>query len=160
MNRYFALLFTGLALALGPLFVPVSGALAANDNPKVLEYIDAQVEVFAPMLETYQDDYFAANGTYFQALASHSSPPEGDANPDGLPSHPTDQAEALADLWDYAGLPASVNWSFRVDTYDGPDGPGYVLTVGCSHGNDHWQRSINYGPESYRTVDWFVLEDE
>jgi hypothetical protein len=154
MNKFFAPLFLCLAMALATIFAAIAPVKAKENTPKALEYIDAQVDVFEPMLEQYEADYFTANGGYFQALASHSSPPEEDMPPDGIYNHPTDQALALAELWTYAGLPNSVNWSFRVDVYNAPSGPGYVLVIGCKHGNDNWERSINHGPEDYRTTDW------
>lgn len=130
----------------------------AEELPGQLAYIDADINVFVPYLEDYQDEYHSIHSHYFQSLASHNTPPSGATAPDNLESHPEDQTEALSELWDYANLPDEIAWSFRVDVYDGPNGDGYVLVVETTVDNNVWHRSINFGPETYRNNDWFELE--
>lgn len=144
---------------------PVSAAPAPDlpaqpvTVPDQLAYIDAQVEVFTTHLTQFQMSYYGSNGQYFQALESHSAPPELLEAPDGLLSHPTDQMTPLSVLWLSAGLPAELGWSFRVDTYNGPSGPGYVVVLKTVIEGDTYQREINYGPETYRTQAWFSFEE-
>ena len=155
MKKYLTLLVLLALLSVAAQPERVAAA-QADHYPAVLKYVDAQLEVFVPYLIEYQDGYYLDNGFYFQALQSHHTPPDGVQPPDDPNSHPTDQAEALAALWSYSQLPASINWSLRVDTYNGPDGSGYVLTVETSIGIHVWSRSINYGPvsEDWRNHDW------
>ena len=150
------LLLAVLALLCIP--APTVAAQSQLDVPTQLEYIDAQVDVFVPFLQSFQVNYYAQNGRYFQALTSHNTPPEGVAPPDDLNSAPTDETVALAALWAYAALPAATNFSFSVDTYDGPDGPGYVLNVETMINDEVWTRSINFGPEAWRGAEWFHPE--
>jgi hypothetical protein len=139
------------------LAVPVGAQTA---RPSQLDYIDAQLDVFTPRLADFQANYLAANGVYFQALVSHATPPAGVAPADNLYAAPTDQAVALATLWVFADLPAEIGWSYRVDTYYGPDGPGYVLTAEASIDGQRWIRSENYGPDAWRAAPWYPFVDE
>jgi hypothetical protein len=152
------LLFTMLVfmLTLGV----TSASAKPSAKPKTVEYYDAQIDVLLPYLESYQADYFAANGRYYQALISHSSAPNVPTPPDGLSNMPSDQDENLAYFWDIAELPASLNWSLKIDTYSGPDGDGYVLTVAAKIQGDIWERSINYGPDTWRAADWYQVIPE
>jgi len=134
-----------------------SATVRADNLPGEIEYIDAQLDVFVPHLAEYQDAYQVTNGSYMQALTSHSTPPEGVADPDGIYTHPTDQEAALYELWDSAALPSSINWSMRVDVYTGPNGSGYVLVVETNIKTHTWHREINYGPEPYRNVAWYKI---
>lgn len=147
-----------IALAL-MLILTVSVAYAQEPNPPQLDYIDAQLAVFLPRLETFQNDYYYNNGQYYQALQSHTAPPAG-VVPADVTSHPTDQDAILATLWDFAGLPDETNWSLQIDTYNGPSGPGYVLTVKTDVNGSIWIKSINYGPDTYRSADWYMFVTE
>jgi hypothetical protein len=140
--------------------VPAAAAPAQQQQryiPTGIEYIDAQVEIFLGHLTTFEADYLAQHGQYYQSLQSHSYAPDSLQPPDGLENHPTYQNEALGVLWTAAALPYELGWSFSVNTYDGPDGQGYVLNVSTIL-NDHiYARSINYGPETYRNADWYEV---
>lgn len=146
--------YVALLLALA-LTLAVSPTSAQTARPSQLDYIDAQLDVFLPCLADFQASYLATNGVYFQALVSHATPPAGIAPADNLYSAPTDQAVALATLWEFAQLPEEIGWSYRVDTYYGPDGPGYVLTAETSIGGQRWIRSDNYGPDDWRSAGWY-----
>jgi hypothetical protein len=148
------LIFTLVLLA-----ISVSPARAeAPAFPAALEYYDAQINVLLPRLETYQADYYAANGFYYQALASNSTAPDVPIPPDGLSNAPSDQAENLAYFWNDAALPSELAWSFRIDTYSGEDGDGYVLVVTTDIDGETWTRSINYGPDTSHAAEWYPLE--
>jgi hypothetical protein len=128
--------------------------------PAELEYYDAQIEIFMPRLDDFQYAYHTVNGRYFQALASHASAPDVPVVPDALTASPTDQPESLAYLWSSADLPPVLAWSFRVDTYSGPQGDGYVVTFETVINSETWKRSINYGPDAWRAAEWYLVTSE
>jgi hypothetical protein len=141
-------------------FAAVPAHAQVEYYPDELAYYDAQIAVLLPHLETYQDAYYAANDQYYQALASHSVVPDVPVPPDGLSDAPTDQFVNLAYFWDAAALPDALAWSFRIDTYSGPDGDGYVLVVTTQLNGDVWTRALDYGPESWRGNDWYQIIPE
>lgn len=154
LSPLFALLFVFV------LSVPVS---AQAYYPPELEYYDAQIEVLMPRLEAFQDTYYAVNGRYYQALQSHTEAPQVPELPDGIDESPTDQEETLAYFWEvFAELPEALAWAFRIDTYSGPAGDGYVLTVLTLTDGELWTRSINHGPaaEDWRASDWSLITFE
>lgn len=140
-------------------FTVTSNVHAAQvQYPAELEYYDAQINILLPRLESFQFQYYAVNGRFYQALESHITAPDVPTVPDGINSSPTDQPETLAYFWDvFAELPDVLAWSFRIDTYSGPDGDGYVLTVTTIVNGETWQRSVNYGPDTWRAADWYLL---
>jgi hypothetical protein len=148
------LLITLLALAL--CVTPVSAQ--ASESPAQLDYYDAQINVLMPRLAEYQTAYFTTNGKYYQALTSHTTAPDVPTPPDGLSDSPSDQDENLAFFWYDAALPQELAWAFRIDTYSGPDGDGYVLTVTTEIDGGTWTRSINHGPDTWRAADWYLVQ--
>jgi hypothetical protein len=145
-------LFT-LALAVSLMAAPLG-------TPPQLDYIDAQVQVFDARLQTFQADYVAQAGEYYQALQSHATAPAALAAPDDLTDHPTDQATALAALWTDTGLPVELGWAFSVSTYNGPSGMGYVLTISTVIDGTEYRRQINHGPEDWRAADWYAVSPD
>jgi len=148
-----------LALVLALVGTGAVNAQAAA-YPAELEYYDAQIDLLLPRLESFQWQYHAINGRFFQALESHTSAPDVPTVPDGIQLSPTDQPEALAYFWQYAGLPLTLAWSYRIDTYSGPDGDGYVLSVQTLINGETWQRAVNYGPDTWRSADWYLVQPE
>lgn len=155
--KTFTLLFTLLALAV--LVTPVNAQQPAQEKiPEELTYVDAQVDVLLPKLDSFEREYFDMNKRYYQALTSHEKVPEVPTVPDKLSASPTDQVETLAYFWiAKAFLPETLSWAMSIDTYSGPDGDGYVLNVETMLYKQIWQRSINYGPEEYRSTDWYQM---
>lgn len=155
MKKLFALsLITLLAL-----FSTAAPAAASQvQYPAELEYIDAQIAIFLPKLDSFEYQYFTQTGAYWQALQSHDTPPEGVALPDDLNKIPTDGDVSLAVMWDYAALPEQIGWSWRVDTYSGTDGAGYVLNISTTIEGVQWFMSINRGPEQWRGADWYSFQ--
>lgn len=145
-----------LALAVTPLAAQAQSV----EYPVELEYYDAQIAVFLPRLDDFQYQYHVTNGRYYQALTSHASAPDVPTVPDGIAVSPTDQPETLAYLWQYAGLPDALAWSLRVDTYSGPQGDGYVLSVETVVSGGTWKRSVNFGPDAWRGADWYLVTEE
>jgi hypothetical protein len=123
--------------------------------------IDGWMNAFVVHLNNYQD----AQGFPWQGLSSHSNRPahtnagDNDVEPDLLDESPTDQPVS----WNTADfIPQPINtWpcDVTVDVYEGPSGTGYVVRAGFDYEGDHWIKSWNYGPETYRTVDWTLVEE-
>lgn len=149
-----------LALSSSPAYaqVPEQGK---KQGPPTLAYYDAQINVLLPRLAEFQGDYHNATGRYYQALRSHSEVPDVLSEPDHLSGKPTDQDEDLAYFWGraHAALPAKIGWAFSINTYSGPDGDGYVLTANAEIDGETWTRSVNVGPEDWRSSDWTVVTE-
>jgi hypothetical protein len=154
MKRFLSVL--PILLMLLVLALPGTSAQAQPpEYPAELAYYDAQIDVMIPRLNAFQAEYYAANGRYYQALESHTAAPDVPTIPDGIESSPSDQPETLAYFWDvFAELPDVLAWSFRIDTYSGPNGDGYVLVVSTVINGDTWERSVNHGPDTYRAEAW------
>ena len=152
-------LFTLLVL----LAVSVTPAAAAqvDQYPAELQYYDAQIDLMLPRLAQFQNLYYTVNGRYYQALESHTTAPDVPSLPDGLYTSPTDQPEDLALFWDsFASLPDVLAWSFRIDTYSGPNGDGYVVTLSTVVNDATWKRAVNVGPDTWRAADWYAVTSE
>jgi len=149
-------LLTVILMALS--IVPSASASQVQYYPAELAYYDAQIDVMTPRLEAFQAQYYAVNGRYYQALTSHAAAPDVPTLPDGIDESPTDQPETLALFWEsFAELPSELAWSFRIDTYSGEAGDGYVLSISTVINDQVWQRAINYGPESSRSAEWYQV---
>ena len=138
------------------LVIPTLPPLVTQSPNLVRGTVDTELSAHQPRLTTFQESYLAATGRYFQALASHSSAP-ADGNvavPDRLTAGPTDQAETCAFMWQQLALAGALNYSTRVDVYDGPQGKGYLHTVSVILSGQLWERTLNTGPEAYREAAW------
>lgn len=137
----------------------VTTAGAQEPLPPQLEYIDAQLNIFLPKVAEFQASYFKEYGSYYQALGSHSTIPTGADGSDKLEDHPTDQDTTLAPLWELAGLPTEIAWSFTINAYVSPRGAGYTVTVctvvATDEKSDTWCRVDDYGPEG-QTTPWYL----
>lgn len=151
MKKYILPLLLVVMLTLPAAPVSAQG----QQYPAQLEYIDAQIELFLPRLDAFEYQYITQTGNYWQALTSHTSAPVGVEVPDNLAALPTDGVISLAVMWDYAALPDAIGWSWRVDTYNGPDGAGYVLNISTNVDGVVWNKSIPRGPEAWRGMDWY-----
>lgn len=138
------------------LSVTTSGVKAQDKLPPQLTYIDAQLDIFVPLLQDYQMDYFKRNGEYYQALGSHSIVPTGADVATDMSKHPTDQLTSLAPLWDATGLPAAIAWSFTINTAKTPDGPGYDLVVQTIIKDITWQCIYSFNPDE-KSVLWEIV---
>ena len=135
-----------LVLALTLMLALAIPAGATELLPPQLEYIDVQLMVFLPKVQSFQADYLAANGTYYQALGSHSVIPTGADGADRLEEHPTDQDATLAPLWEDTGLPTEIAWAFTITVYESPFGRGYLVTVCTDVEGVTWCLENDYGP--------------
>lgn len=149
--------FTTALLVLLLLAVTMVPAFAAQDHPPQLNYVDAQLGIFLSRLDSFQAEYHTAHGRYFQALQSHSQVPDELTASDTLELSPSDQEADLATLWNYSAMPGKIDWAFRVDTYAAPDADGYVVTVLANVKGETWTRSVQTGPEAWRTSEWYLV---
>lgn len=125
---------------------------ATNDLLQIV-YAGSPFDGATSIIEV-QARYFAEHGRYWQGLPTHSlTPTAGDPlSTDIAMTHPTDQAETWADIGAY--LPDLMNVSLRVDVYESPEGHGYVVVAETMITETTWTRSINFGPETWRTATW------
>jgi len=139
--------------------VDIRAERLAKQNPGQLEYVDGQIDKLNPKLKTFQDTYYKDHGKYFQGVNSKNITPDINcgAVPPDLTGKPTDQIETLESLWDYVALPDVLEYTIRVDVYEGPSGAGYVLVVTALVDGVTWERDINVGPETYRDQPWFEV---
>lgn len=101
-----------------------------------------------------------ARGRFFQGRRthvlepSHSTTVDGDAAPDNLSDHPTDQSESWLDLFpEYADL--SLPMLIVMDIYESPRGHGFVGRVYARHNGTVYTRARGYGPDAgHYTHDW------
>lgn len=124
---------------------------------QLLAEINSRLATLAGQIATRQAAYFAAHGRYWQGLCTHATAPgdgtEAAADREG--TRPTDEAES----WTDAGLTPDRLFALQCDTYEGPTGPGYVLTVTVTWSGRTWQRAQGYGPETHRTFAWRQLPE-
>jgi len=140
---------TRIAIAivlLAMLGMAAPAAHAQEALPEQLKYIDAQLEIFTPKLAAFQADYFHTNSEYYQALGTHDKAPATADVVSDLKAKPSDQLMDLGPLWDYAGLPASINWSFIVNVAVTPTGPGYTLVVQTTVKDVVWECTVTTIP--------------
>lgn len=134
----------------GPICKDCDVAVAPTD-------IDPYIEKFAADLDSFQEAFKAQYGIYAQMLSPFAAvPADGKADlPTDILKYPTSGVTADA-VWKVTGLeafPASI----RIDVYDGPRGKGYVLVFDTKFNGQLFTKSINVGPEAYRTTDWQIV---
>jgi hypothetical protein len=151
-------LLVTLFLACAVLLTAAAPARADEPLPTQLEYVDAQLDIFRPLLADYQASYLSENGEYYQALGSHSVIPSGADGADLLDNHPTDQDTTLAPLWDSTGLPTEIAWSFQINVCAGSEGQGYILVVSTVVEDATWQRSDHAG-YCGESEPWHIVEE-
>ena len=117
--------------------------------------IDQTVGVFMAWLVGRELYYQQMTGKYCQMLPSHLAAIPADGiheYPDGWYTHPTDQQYSWDDLdaIQFEPLPFAIT----VDTYHGPEGPGFTACFLIVLSGSPYQRCVNYGPEALRNRDW------
>lgn len=115
--------------------------------------IDNRLTALLGMIGEKQAQFKAQYGIYFQLLPTHSVVPADGAElaPDQATIKPDYQALSGADM---GGLPEMAMSSTRIDTYQGAQGQGYVITSSVMLGGELWERSVNVGPEGWRVRAW------
>ncbi len=114
--------------------------------------VEARLRALLQDIVQRQQIYRAMNGRYWQGARTHAATPS-----DGTASAP-DPARKVGDFEDWqtfgAQLPATVECAFQVDTYSGPSGDGYTVTVFVEVSSDVWTRTATIGPDSKRATPW------
>jgi len=115
---------------------------------------DLMVDVLTQMRDR-QHIHRAMKGKHWQGARTHkTTPKEQGAAPN--PSAKIEGQESWAEFG--VNLPQSLPASLQVDVYDGPLGSGYTVTADVVIEGKTWRRVANVGPESYRTMDWHIVE--
>lgn len=136
-----------------------TGSSAIMSESPIPAVVDETIVIFLEWLIDRQVEYRDLTGRYAQMYPSHSIPPADGvgAYPDGWYTHPTDQDFS----WDsfnairYEPMPVSI----RIDTYNGPEGLGFVACFDLSVAGDTWSRCVNYGPEASRAHGWQLVAE-
>jgi hypothetical protein len=140
-------------------YEPPSQDIALTGGLSVAEAearIDQAVDALWPWLVERQDAYYdrVSRGKYFQVLSSHLKVPSNGRSdyPDGWFLRPTDQQYRLADARAvrYERMP----YAFRLDTYSGPEGEGWVFCYSVRLTGRLYEKCRQYGPETARETDW------
>lgn len=129
-----------------------------NPDP-ILDEADARLSAWLPTIAQAQAAYLAAHGRYAQALPlTTQTPADGAEVPvDNAEAAPTDQPQSWLDL--APDLPETVMSRVWIDTYEGPQGAGYVVCAELIIEGVTYLRRIDPGPES-RGHGWFAAEGE
>jgi hypothetical protein len=124
-----------------------------------------------PTFRDRQIAYQSVNGRYWQGKRTHTAEllytgtVDAEAIANNLTSTPTDQVASWLTLipeWNAILLPAL----FICDTYNGPLGQGFVLSIWVRHNGTVYMRAQNYalngglnGGETWRTYAWQAVTD-
>lgn len=129
-------------------------------EPALQAKLDGFLDEVFLALQKHQTAYFTGEqrGSYWQGLHLCSMTPEDGATmaPDAADQRPTNETVAWADL---GILPALVPCCCWVDTYAGPQGPGWVLSAAVMVKGVRWMRMRQVGPERWREHDWQAMPD-
>lgn len=127
---------------------------------RVDNWLTNKVPVLVARQNTYASNH---NGKFWQGLITHATIPShvpataGDVTADRLTFTPTDQAESWLDIlpeWEPEAFAAAA----RVDTYNGPSGRGWILTVWVRFNGVTYVRAKGFGPETNHDHDWRVFD--
>lgn len=119
--------------------------------------IDNLITNLVTQLATLQPAYRSARGRYWQGAPTHSTPPsDGTATAPNRNAKPTDQTET----WQAFGitLPATMEASLTVSVYQSRAGQGYVIHADVISSGIHHRRSVNIGPDAWRTHSWLTFK--
>ena len=119
--------------------------------------IDNLITNLVGQLATLQPAYFAARGRYWQGTRTHTIIPiDGTATAPNRNSKPTDQT----DTWQTFGitLPGTIEASLSVSVYQSRAGHGYVIHADVISSGVHHRRSVNIGPDVWRTHTWLTFK--
>lgn len=133
--------------------------------------VDTWLEARWPTFRDRQLAYHAVNSKFWQGKRTHTfellytGSVDAEAIANNLTSSPTDQAATWVSIipeWVGVLLPAL----FVCDTYNGPLGHGYVLSIWVRHNGNIYTRAQNYaldggvsGGEAWRTYAWQQVTD-
>lgn len=123
---------------------------------QIRQAVDDKLAAAWTQLQNRQAAYLGTHGRYFQGIKTHAvTPADGDETAPALTRRPTDQTEN----WSDAGfnLPATLPMALQIDTYDGPQGKGFVAVLTVQIDGQLWRRSAQVGPELWRGGVWEQL---
>jgi hypothetical protein len=137
----------------------VSNSFAQIENKTLETQLNDFVATAEALIADKQATFFASkNGRYYQGIWTHTDanlPADGGTATPTKTVKPTDQTE------DWNGF--NMNFAAKIPTavsitfYNGPSGKGYVTHYKLLINGEKWMRSVNTGPEAYRTHDWMKL---
>jgi hypothetical protein len=171
MRRFYFTCASLVIVALTALvFASKSSAQQSDEIQKYIEMwrLDHQMEI-----ELIQENYFKNTGHYWQGLATHSEaakpeyqtidktqPIDEKSFPaDALSIKPTDQQDQPSWTELFPNVVDKLPADLRIDVYDGPDGMGYVIGLSYCVDGLCYVRSVNVGPESWRSTDWIAIKE-
>jgi hypothetical protein len=121
----------------------------------LLEEIGVELDALYGQFEPLQATYLSIHEEYFQGIQTPQVIPEDGATtaPD-MSLHPSDQ---VADWTSFgATLPAAMNFSISLNSYEGVAGKGWVAIATVVEDEKTWIKCEGFGPED-RTQDWAEL---
>lgn len=126
--------------------------------------VDAKLDALVTDVSSPQSTYKTANGKHWQGIRCISTiPADGGTLATDLTVKPTDQSEDWTNI-NGAGQGVSVDATLpvclQVDTYNGPQGHGYVVSGLVVENTRTFSREVNIGPETYREHDWIDITPE
>jgi len=118
--------------------------------------IDAKIEQYKPFVVAKQDEFFNANGRYWQLKRTHTVAPDGTpSTPDNLDNLPSDETEGWSAV---VTLPGQLEMALETHKYNGPQGQGWLLIIYLTVDGAEWRRVIDFGPEG-RDQAWAEVDD-
>jgi len=129
---------------------------------QIRDAVNAKLAPILAAIDDAQTVYFGIKGRYWQGLWTHSIAPLNAEllSPDRYSDKPTDIAETWAQLASAVNslVDVPIPCRIRCDVYNGPGGWGYVASGEVRVNGKTYLRSVNRGPESWRTHDWALVE--
>lgn len=108
---------------------------------------DQSFELDYTNMAAKQEKYRAAHGRYWQGLPTHSKAPgAASASPDRWFDTPTDQR---GQPWSRMIAFSTMPYALRVDTYEGPDGAGWVMCAEVTESGQVYERCQGDGAEMH-----------
>jgi hypothetical protein len=138
------------------LFMLMTVPAFAQLADKTLEgNLNTFVDTAEASIASRQSVYFGSKGKYFQGIATHTDaalPADGTTQTPIKTVKPTDQTENWNDFG--VTFASKIPCAVSITYYNGPSGKGYVTHYKLKVGLEIWLRSVNTGPEAYRSHDW------
>ncbi len=123
------------------------------------DQVDPVIDDLVTQLTSIQSTYKTTNNKYWQGIACVPIlPADGNEEASDLTLKPTDQTETWSD--ESISLASTLPVCLQVDSYDGPQGLGYVVSGVVIEDTRTYQRTVNVGPETYRTQVWTDITPE
>lgn len=135
----------------------ISSSAFAQLADKTLEgQLNDFVTASQSVITDKQAAFFASKqGKYYQGIWTHTDaalPADGATATPVKTVKPTDQGENWNDFG--MSFASKIPTAVAITFYNGPSGKGYVTHYKLKVGLDIWMRSVNTGPETYRSHDW------